>query len=101
MFNGLRNSRLGKYYSSVLVKYGTVAPIIAAFVMFLVLATAEEFGVMQLVKETSMLAYVLIIVALSLGAVAVVYSACAKATSKDITLIDLVLYVSSLGQRSC
>ena len=96
MFNGLRNSRLGKYYSSVLVKYGTVAPIIAAFVMFLVLATAEEFGVMQLVKETSMLAYVLIIVALSLGAVAVVYSACAKATSKDITLIDLVLYVSSL-----
>ena len=96
MFNGLRNSRLGKYYSTVLVKYGTVAPILAAFVMFMVLATAEEFGVMQLVKETSMLAYVLVIVALSLAAVAVVYVACTKASSKSTSFIDLVLYVSSL-----
>ncbi len=96
MFRSFRNSRLGKYYSSVLAKYGAVAPLVIAFATFIALMTAEQFGVMGLVKEASSLAYTLVVVVLSVGAALSLYYACSKITDKNVNVVDLIVYILTI-----
>ncbi len=93
MFRNLRNSRLGRYYSSILAKYGTIATWTIALFAFAVLVAAENFNVFGLLNHYSKTSYIVTIVVLSLSAALALYCMIGKLAKRDVGAADLIIYV--------
>ncbi len=93
MFRNLRNSRLGKYYSSVLTKYGTITPFVIALVAFFVIFSADNFGILSLVKHYSQPTFVVSVVVLSICAALALYYLVGKLSKREVNSADLIIYV--------
>ena len=96
MLTGFKNSRLGKYYSSVLNKYGTIAPIVAALVAFVVLLSAGSFDVLGELEYRSSAAVVVVGIFLGLCTLLALYYFVSRLGSRKINAVDFVVYVANL-----
>jgi len=97
MFSGFKNSRLGKYYSAVLAKYGALAPIFAALAAFVAVMTVEEYNLFELLKANSSIGYAVTLALLIVGAVLTLYYVCSKLTCKKATPADLIIFIADVA----
>ncbi len=93
MFRSLRSSRLGRYYSSVLVKYGTIAPLVLAFAAFVAVISFDNFSVLGLVDHYSGTSFVISVVIISICAALALYFLLGKLAKREINAADLIIYV--------
>lgn len=90
MFRNLKYGRLGRYYSTVTKKYGSITPIATALLLFIVICAINEFKLFSAIAESSTVNGITI-AALVIAGVVAVYYAVTKMICDKVNAIDFAM----------
>ncbi len=96
MFRSLKNSRLGKYYSSVKSKYGILLPFLTAMCLFALIHLANVSGLMDKMGGAGSAAGIITIVVLCLCFVIMLYYILSKLPRKDVNDLDFITLMANI-----